>query len=62
MATNISKLIIIGEGEKEIVYFQGMSFELEGTVLKIYLTPGEKSILPLELKPLVDIGEDNNEI
>ena len=50
----ISKLIIVGVGEREIVSHGDMSFQLDGTVLKVYLAPQEKSILPLELSPLLD--------
>lgn len=49
----ISKLIIVGVGEREIVSAGDMSCELDGSVLKVYLTP-ESKVLPLELQPLLD--------
>ena len=49
----ISKLIIQGDGEREIVYFDDMSFEQLGQTLKVYITKANQSkLLPLETEEL----------
>lgn len=51
---NISKLELIGVGGKEIVHNSNMSYEVDGTTLKVYLTD---DFLPLELTPLIEKKE-----
>jgi len=52
---SVSKLQLIGEGEKEIVYFDDMKYEVEGKTLKVYLTkPNQGNLIPLDTTSLTE--------
>jgi hypothetical protein len=55
MMDKISKLVIVGIGEREIVSAGDMTYELDGSILKVYLAP-ESKLLPLELTPIMGKG------
>jgi hypothetical protein len=51
----ISKLEIIGEGEREIVYFDDMSYELQGNTLKVYITKAnQEKLIPMDTTSLLE--------
>jgi hypothetical protein len=50
---DVSKLQLIGDGEREIVYFDDMKYEVEGKTLKVYLTKQNQSnLIPLDTTSL----------
>jgi len=58
----ISKLEIIGEGEKEIVYFDDMQYEQTASTLKVYITKqNQDKLLPLNTTSLTQ-SEEKKEI
>lgn len=50
---NITKLEIIGDGEREVVHCSDMTYEQDGNTLKVYVTKEHQGeLLPLEMELL----------